>query len=126
MNNIQINNKKINYLCIFKLVNTRHVYAYYAYEKLMLEIVRSIPCFNKKVEEHMANLNCHQSWMILTSGFRFVIENRFHFDVKSLNYLIIHLTCCPLCDQDYTHYASDDQMSSFKLIWRHARAIFCF
>lgn len=48
-------------------------------DNLMPEIVRSIPCFNKKVEEHMANLNCHQSWMILTSGFRFVIENRFHF-----------------------------------------------
>lgn len=38
MNNIQINNEKINYLYIFKLVDTRHVYAC-LYENLMLEIV---------------------------------------------------------------------------------------
>lgn len=68
MNNIQINNEKINYFYIFKLIDTRHVYACVR-ENLLLEIVRSIPCFNKKVEEHMASLNCHQSWMILTSGF---------------------------------------------------------
>lgn len=35
----------------------------------LVKIGRSIPVFIKEVTQHMANLNCHQSWTTLTSGY---------------------------------------------------------